>query len=87
LLTDFCRNYVTSVVRLVFPGVAASFEKEAAWYYKEYKIKPLFGLFWNFCLNAALKGQRRVHCDPHADRKNRIGVCALLIYVLETNGM
>ncbi|KAJ7092762.1 hypothetical protein C8R44DRAFT_891188 [Mycena epipterygia] len=83
LVDRFFRNFVTSVVKLVFPGVAASFEKEANWYYLKYQIKPLFGLFWNFCLNAALEGQRRVHCDPHADRKNRIGVCGLLIYVLE----
>ncbi|KAJ7601733.1 hypothetical protein DFH06DRAFT_1352148 [Mycena polygramma] len=76
-------KWVSSVVKLVFPGVAASFEKEAAIILEMYGIAPQFGLFWNFCLNAALEGQDRIHCDPHADKLNRIGICALLIHILK----
>ncbi|KAJ7605082.1 hypothetical protein DFH06DRAFT_1348935 [Mycena polygramma] len=72
-ITQRIIKWVSSVVKLVFPGVAASFEKEAAIILEMYGISPQFGLFWNFCLNAALEGQDRIHCDPHADRKNRIG--------------
>ncbi|KAJ7651585.1 hypothetical protein DFH06DRAFT_942311, partial [Mycena polygramma] len=85
-ITQRIIKWVSSVVKLVFPGVAASFEKEAAIILEMYGITPQFGLFWNFCLNAALEGQDRIHCDPHADRKNRIGVCGLLIHILKGAG-
>ncbi|KAJ6494906.1 hypothetical protein C8R47DRAFT_974256, partial [Mycena vitilis] len=85
-ITQRIIKWVSSVVRLVFPGVAASFEREAAIIFEMYGIVPQFGLFWNFCLNAALEGQDRIHCDPHADRKNRIGVCGLLIHLLKGAG-
>ncbi|KAJ7259112.1 hypothetical protein B0H12DRAFT_1232098 [Mycena haematopus] len=76
---------VTDIVTLVFPGVAARFLSDADWHEKRYGIKPMFGLFWNLCLNAWFPGQRRIHCRPHADKKNQIGVCVLLIYVLKTH--
>ncbi|KAK6977887.1 hypothetical protein R3P38DRAFT_3334620 [Favolaschia claudopus] len=76
-------NWVERVVEIVFPGVAARFRADAAWHYRRYGIKPLFGLFWNFCLNAWFRGQRRIHCNPHTDKKNQIGVCVLVIYVLD----
>jgi len=46
-------------------------------------IKPLFGYFFNFCLNAPRPrfGIRRVHCKPHVDWKNlAIGICVIFIY-------
>ncbi|KAF8216690.1 hypothetical protein K438DRAFT_1747874 [Mycena galopus ATCC 62051] len=77
-------GWVTSVVTDVFPGVAERFLKDAAWHKERYGIEPLFGLFWNFCVNAWFVngGQKRIHCHPHADRKNQIGVCVLVIYLL-----
>ncbi|KAF8164561.1 hypothetical protein K438DRAFT_1984496 [Mycena galopus ATCC 62051] len=77
-------GWVTSVVTDVFPGVAERFLKDAAWHKERYGIEPLFGLFWNFCVNAWFVngGQKRIHCYPHADRKNQIGVCVLVIYLL-----
>ncbi|KAF8177529.1 hypothetical protein K438DRAFT_1769986 [Mycena galopus ATCC 62051] len=77
-------GWVTSVVTNVFPGVAERFLKDAAWHKERYGIEPLFGLFWNFCINAWFVngGQKRIHCYPHADRKNQIGVCVLVIYLL-----
>ncbi|KAJ6477466.1 hypothetical protein C8R47DRAFT_937425, partial [Mycena vitilis] len=81
-ITQRIIKWVSSVVKLVFPGVAASFEKEAAIILDTYGIAPQFGLFWNLCLNAAFEGQDRIHCDPHADRKNRIGVCGVLTHIL-----
>ncbi|KAJ7168602.1 hypothetical protein C8R46DRAFT_860102, partial [Mycena filopes] len=74
---------VTSIVTIMFPGVAARFLADAEWHEKRYGIKPMFGLFWNLCLNAWFYNQRRVQCGPHADKKNQIGVCVLLIYVLK----
>ncbi|KAJ7144662.1 hypothetical protein C8R44DRAFT_760252 [Mycena epipterygia] len=75
-------KFISDLVELVFPGVAARFKADAAWHKAKYDIEPLFGLFWNFCLNARFRGQRRIHCKPHADARNVIGICALLIYVL-----
>ncbi|KAJ7471508.1 hypothetical protein B0H11DRAFT_1919678 [Mycena galericulata] len=64
-------KWVCSVVRAVWPGIAADMEEEAEWHFKKYGIRPLFGYFWNFCLNAAFPGQARVHTWPHADCKNQ----------------
>ncbi|KAJ7121170.1 hypothetical protein C8R44DRAFT_877464 [Mycena epipterygia] len=77
-------RFVSSVIRIVFPGVAARFEADAEWHRERYQIRPLFGLFWNFCLNACFRGQPRVQSFPHADSKNQVSVCALLIYVLKS---
>ncbi|KAJ7068231.1 hypothetical protein C8F01DRAFT_599144 [Mycena amicta] len=76
---------VTALVERAFPGVAARFRSEAKWHKDHYNIEPMFGLFWCFCLNAWFRsrGQRGIACDPHADSKNQIGVCVLLIYVLK----
>ncbi|KAJ7819234.1 hypothetical protein B0H13DRAFT_1738745 [Mycena leptocephala] len=76
-------GHVSTVVETVFPGVAARFKSDAKFHKERYNIEPRFGLFWNLCLNAWFRGQRRIHCGPHADRKNQIGVCLLLIYVLK----
>ncbi|KAG1834973.1 hypothetical protein DFJ58DRAFT_847503 [Suillus subalutaceus] len=44
-------------------------------------IQPLYGHFFNFCLNSARAGVPRVHCSPHVDWKNiAIGVCVIFIY-------
>ncbi|KAG2092750.1 hypothetical protein BD769DRAFT_1395324 [Suillus cothurnatus] len=48
-------------------------------------IQPLYGFFFNFCLNAArpLHHINRVHCSPHVDWKNlAIGVCVIFVYGL-----
>ncbi|KAJ7867455.1 hypothetical protein B0H13DRAFT_2281206 [Mycena leptocephala] len=74
---------VSDIVRTIFPGVAARFTADAEWHRERYGIEPLFGLFWNLCLNAWFRGQKRIHCKPHADMKNQIGVCVLLIYILK----
>ncbi|KAJ6530695.1 hypothetical protein B0H19DRAFT_1384612 [Mycena capillaripes] len=79
-------KFISDLVELVFPGVAARFKADAAWHKARYDIEPLFGLFWNLCLNARFRGQRRIHCKPHADAKNTIGICALLIFILSDGG-
>lgn len=71
----------------VFPGVAAQFRKDAEVHRKAHKIEPMFGLFWTFCLNAYFPGQDRVHCLPHADKKNQIGVCVVLTYALPSGSV
>ncbi|KAF8142931.1 hypothetical protein K438DRAFT_1994399 [Mycena galopus ATCC 62051] len=74
----------TSVVTDVFPGVVGRFLKDAAWHKERYEIEPLFSLFWNFCINTWFVngGQKHIHCYAHADRKNQISVCVLVIYLL-----
>ena len=66
-------------MRQVFPGVAERFDKSAEWYRKR-GIEPLFGVYWNLCINATFPNQVRIHCGPHADRKNIVGICTLLVY-------
>ncbi|KAJ7177430.1 hypothetical protein C8R43DRAFT_1118422 [Mycena crocata] len=68
-------NWVSDIVRLVWPGLALRFEieREAAWHKKKYGITPLFGYFWNFCVNAVFPGQKRIHTGPwHVDFKNQV---------------
>jgi len=66
-----------------FPKIAERYRQNAADIKKKHKgeIEPHFGLFWNFCLNAAHRDVPRVHCWPHIDSKNiAVGVCVLYIY-------
>ncbi|KAJ6596573.1 hypothetical protein B0H10DRAFT_2197131 [Mycena sp. CBHHK59/15] len=65
-------TFVEDRVQTVFPGVAKQFRKDAQVHWEKHKIKPMFGLFWNFCLNTYFPGQDRVHCYPHTDKKNQI---------------
>ncbi|KAI0055054.1 hypothetical protein BV25DRAFT_1816172, partial [Artomyces pyxidatus] len=75
-------NWVSNVVGTMFPGVKKRSEKCAAWHKEKHGIKPYFGLFWNFCINGIFPGQRRVHTLPHADAKNPISVCAVMVYTV-----
>ncbi|KAJ7120520.1 hypothetical protein C8R43DRAFT_1136896 [Mycena crocata] len=77
-------SWVSSIVKIVWPGLAARFEEEAAWHWENHGIKPLFGYFWNYCYNAAFPNQRRIHTGPHVDWKNQVGVCLILTYVLKS---
>ena len=71
---------MTSVVELMSHGVALRFKKCADWQQKTYGFGPLLGLFFNLCINACFSGQIRVHCAPHADSKNIVGVYVMVIY-------
>ncbi|KAF8155455.1 hypothetical protein B0H34DRAFT_849732 [Crassisporium funariophilum] len=62
-------EWVSSVVNLVFPGVADCFWSSTKWH----GITAPFGLFWNLCINGMFEGQRHIHCLPHADSKNIVG--------------
>jgi hypothetical protein len=50
--------------------------------HQEQGIVLLFGVYWNLCINAAFSGQLNIHCTPHIDRKNIVGICTLLVYEL-----
>ncbi|KAJ7701231.1 hypothetical protein B0H17DRAFT_1128514 [Mycena rosella] len=76
-------NWISDIVEIVFPGIAHQFKQDAKWHEERYGIKPLFGLFWNLCFNAWFHDQRSIHCGPHADKKNQVGICLLLIYILK----
>lgn len=66
---------------MAFPGIAQRYHEASQWFAKNQGLVSLFGLFWNLCINATFEGQSRVHCRPHTDSKNVVGVCALLVYV------
>ncbi|KAL1711555.1 hypothetical protein EV715DRAFT_163134, partial [Schizophyllum commune] len=75
-------DFASSFVGFHFPGVAKRFRNGISMIEKTYGIKPLYGLFFNFCLNAARPGAvERVHCMPHADFKNlALAVCVVFVY-------
>ncbi|KAF9471067.1 hypothetical protein BDN70DRAFT_901632 [Pholiota conissans] len=50
----FARNWVSSIVRIVFPGVAARFSACAKWHEEQYGFKPLFGMFFNLYSRQAI---------------------------------
>jgi hypothetical protein len=63
----------------MFSGVAKHFNESAKWH-KSRGIEPIFGDFWNLCINASFPSQECIHCIPHVDRKNIVGICTLLVY-------
>lgn len=63
-------------MRLIFPGITKQFDEDVRWH----NIKPLFGYFWNLCINARFDGQASISTGPHSDSKNTINVCLMLIY-------
>ncbi|KAL1682149.1 hypothetical protein EV122DRAFT_204179, partial [Schizophyllum commune] len=75
-------DFGSAFVKTHFPGVARRFREGISVIEREYGVKPLFGLFFNFCLNAARPGEvERVHCLPHADYKNlALAVCLVFVY-------
>ncbi|KAL1738552.1 hypothetical protein HDZ31DRAFT_69876 [Schizophyllum fasciatum] len=75
-------NFASAFVAHHFPGVANRFRKGIAAIEHKYGIKAQYGLFFNFCLNAARPGSvERVHCQPHADYKNlALAVCVVFVY-------
>ncbi|KAJ7783111.1 hypothetical protein B0H16DRAFT_1357669 [Mycena metata] len=82
IVQDIIR-WVCKKVRQVWPGLAARFEADARWHKEKYGIEPMFGLFWNFCWNAAFPDQLGIHAGPHVDWKNQLGICLILTYILK----
>jgi hypothetical protein len=67
----------------MFPGIAKRFDASVRWHSRHNPgVEPLFGVFWNLCINAWFPGGRRIHTTPHSDSKNPVAVCVLLVYVL-----
>jgi hypothetical protein len=66
----------------MFPGVAKRFEQCTEWHKSKHKFKPLFGCFFNLCINGIFpnSGINCIHCCLHLDFKNIVGVCVLLVY-------
>lgn len=71
---------MSKLVLTFFPGVAKRYQECADWHHEKYGMRPLFGLYWCLCINAMFAGQKRIHCKPHVDSKNVVGVCALVVY-------
>lgn len=75
-----CRHWAESLVRLYFPGIASRYQRCINWHKLHSKTEAMFGLFFQLCINGIFLGQKRVHCSPHTDSKNVIGVCLLIVY-------
>ncbi|KAH9840804.1 uncharacterized protein C8Q71DRAFT_741322 [Rhodofomes roseus] len=73
---------IESTLKTAFPKVYERFLLSAEWHKIHSGVSPLFGGYWNFCLNGIFPDQDRVHCMPHADAKNPVGICVLMVYVL-----
>ncbi|THH26444.1 hypothetical protein EUX98_g7744 [Antrodiella citrinella] len=76
-------DHASSVVKLHHPDLAARIEHVNKRIEDRYGMKPEFGLFWNFCVNAPYPkaGVREVVCLPHLDSKNAaIMLCVVLVY-------
>ncbi|KAF9026369.1 hypothetical protein BDZ89DRAFT_1134796 [Hymenopellis radicata] len=74
-------NIANDLAARLFPVIAARYLACAEYMRTNHKIEPMFGLFWNWCLNAPLAGTQRVFCDPHVDFKNlALGVCIVFVY-------
>jgi hypothetical protein len=41
------------MVHQIFPGFAKRFLASSDWHQEQYGIRPLFGLFWNLCINSS----------------------------------
>lgn len=65
-----------------FPEIVARYKRCHEYIKTRYGINPMYGLFYNFCLNGAWPGKTdRVYCEPHVDWKNiAIGVCLVFVY-------
>lgn len=74
------RNWASSLVRLYFPAIADRYQQCINWHHLQTGTQAMFGLFFQFCVNGIFSGQKRVHCRPHTDSKNVIGVCLLMVY-------
>lgn len=83
------------MVEKKFPGLVARLDQCETHMRDTYGIKPHFGRYWNFCINAPrsfqpasfdkpeklLTGPKTVVCDPHLDRMNlALMICVLFIY-------
>ncbi|KAF9025383.1 hypothetical protein BDP27DRAFT_1351787 [Rhodocollybia butyracea] len=80
ILHDLTR-YGCSILKQHFPAIAERYTSALNYMKKEHGIEAQFGLFFNFCLNAAREGTKRVFCKPHVDWKNlAFGVCMIFVY-------
>ncbi|KAJ7086993.1 hypothetical protein C8R44DRAFT_752403 [Mycena epipterygia] len=74
-------GWIANVMRLIFPGITEQMDCDSDWHC----IKPPFAdYFWNLCLNALFEGQRSISTPPHADSKDQVLVCVMLVYVLKS---
>lgn len=68
-----------------FPVLAGYAQETNEILAERYGLKPEFGLFWNFCVNAPFPqaGVQEVICRPHLDGKNAaIMLCVVLVYYI-----
>ena len=82
-LTNCYSAHVNSAVETHFPDMYQRMKDVNATVEKRYGIKPSFGVFWNFCVNAPYPqaGVKEVLCRPHIDAMNvAIGICVVLVY-------
>ncbi|KIY60753.1 hypothetical protein CYLTODRAFT_495533, partial [Cylindrobasidium torrendii FP15055 ss-10] len=73
-------NQATGIVRSFFPGIFRRYMRCIDYMRRTYGISPLYGLFWQFCINWG-EDRLLVDCWPHVDAANlAIGVCVIFIF-------
>ncbi|PBK94273.1 hypothetical protein ARMGADRAFT_1078972 [Armillaria gallica] len=81
LLPKSISMIATSLVWHHFPQIYQRYYDCALYMQEKEGLLPLFGIFWNFCINVSRPGVKRVYCRPHVDRMNiAIGVCVVFVY-------
>lgn len=76
-------NHVSAVVATHYPEMAARMRSINDKVFQWFGLRPEFGLFWNFCVNAPYhaNGVPEVVCRPRLDAQNgAILLCAVLVY-------
>lgn len=63
-----------------FPGIRTRYMQLSDIMWEKHRIRPMYGLYWNFCLNWG-RGSQFVKCLPHVDAMNiAIGLCSIFIF-------
>ncbi len=81
MYTSPLSQVAASIVKYEFPGIFERYTECSKYMKSHFGIGPMFGCFFNFCINMSRPGVPRVMCEPHVDKSNlAVGVCLLLIY-------
>ncbi|KAF5323177.1 hypothetical protein D9619_013732 [Psilocybe cf. subviscida] len=63
-IIEHATRYVSRTVEIIFPGVAERMRASAKWQYGRWRIRPMFGLFYNLCVNGIFPTSRGSTASP-----------------------
>lgn len=77
---------MSSLLKLHFPKIQEQVDQAATSLAEKYPgFKPMFGSFFNFCINASIPKKKVPHifCLSHVDAMNMAAmVCTVLVYCI-----